>query len=142
MSKAILVGTHGSTAEQLIKTTEMIIGSQENVESINFLPNENSEILIQKFNEKLEQLNTEEGVIFMVDLFGGSPFNAASQIAMKHDNYDVITGVNVPMLLETLLTRQGTDIHTLTAQAVEAGITGIKSLKASLSDNEESEEEL
>ena len=42
----------------------------------------------------------------MVDLFGGSPFNAASIIAMKNSNMEIVTGVNLPMILEVLGSRE------------------------------------
>ena len=47
----------------------------------------------------------------MVDLFGGSPFNAASRIAIKNDNIDIVTGVNLPMLLEVSISREYNSIR-------------------------------
>ncbi|MCE1787212.1 mannose/fructose/sorbose PTS transporter subunit IIA, partial [Enterobacter hormaechei] len=101
MSIAIMIGTHGAAAEQLLHTAEMLIGEQENVSYIDFVPGENADTLFEKYNSKLETLNTEQGVLFLVDTWGGSPFNAASRIAVDKENYEIITGVNVPMLVET-----------------------------------------
>ncbi|WP_239256211.1 mannose/fructose/sorbose PTS transporter subunit IIA [Listeria ilorinensis] len=141
MPVGIIIGTHGEAARELLKSAEMIIGAQENVAYITFVPGENTDTLITKFNEKLEEINTAEGVIFMVDLFGGSPYNAASQIALPADNMDVVTGVNIPMLLETLSMRAATGYADLIDTAINAGSGGVRSLKQSLPKNEDTEED-
>jgi len=105
VSIAIIIGTHGSAAEQLLKTTEMLIGDQENVAFIDFIPGENADTLIEKYHAKLAGLDTSKGVIFLVDTWGGSPFNAASRIVVDKPDYEVITGVNIPMMVETFMGR-------------------------------------
>ncbi|MCE1745884.1 mannose/fructose/sorbose PTS transporter subunit IIA, partial [Enterobacter hormaechei] len=99
MSIAIMIGTHGAAAEQLLRTTEMLIGEQENVSYIDFVSGENADTLFEKYNEKLKSLDTGQGVLFFVDTWGGSPFNAANRIVLDKDNYEIVTGVNVPMLV-------------------------------------------
>ncbi|MBC2177032.1 PTS mannose transporter subunit IID [Listeria booriae] len=137
MPVGIIIGTHGESARELLKSTEMIIGKQDNVEFITFVPGENTDTLIQKFTEKLNDIDASDGVLFMVDLFGGSPYNAASQIALPQEKMDVITGVNIPMLLETLSMRAVSGFDDLLNTALTAGSTGVKSLKQSLKDVEE-----
>ena len=78
MTIAIVIGTHGWAAEQLLKTAEMLLGEQENVGWIDFVPGENAETLIEKYNAQLAKLDTTKGVLFLVDTWGGSPFNASS----------------------------------------------------------------
>ncbi|MBC1630800.1 PTS mannose transporter subunit IID [Listeria welshimeri] len=132
MPVAIIIGTHGEAARELLKSAEMIIGKQDNVEFITFIPGENTDTLITKYKEKLEKLDTSEGVIFMVDLFGGSPYNASSQVALPEEDMDVVTGVNIPMLLETLSMRPVSKQKDLVEIALTAGTGGVKSLKESL----------
>ncbi|RBP46888.1 mannose/fructose/sorbose PTS transporter subunit IIA [Garciella nitratireducens] len=130
---AIIVGTHGKLATELIRSSEMIVGNQENIAAITFESGENTDDLLAKYNEKLKNLNTTDGVLFMVDLFGGSPYNAAAMIAAKNFNMDIVTGVNIPMLLETLGARNSLKIVDLVITAKKAGQEGIKSLKETLS---------
>lgn len=131
MSIAIMLCTHGSTAGPLLKTAEMILGEQSNVAWIDFVPGENAETLIEKYQAKLETLDTSLGVLFLVDTWGGSPFNAASRIVTDKDNYDVIAGVNIPMLAETFMARDDNPrFDELVAIALETGRAGVKSLKA------------
>ena len=102
---AVIVGTHGIFSEEILKSAEMIFGVQENVGSVTFQPGEGIDALVEKYNSLIEKMNSTDGVLFMVDLFGGSPFNAASIIAMKHENMEIVTGVNLPMILEVLGSR-------------------------------------
>ncbi|PLK58371.1 PTS mannose transporter subunit IIAB [Candidatus Palibaumannia cicadellinicola] len=131
MSIAIIIGTHGSAAEQLLKTTEMILGEQKNVAWIDFYPGENIDTLIQKYTARLENLDTTTGVLFLVDTWGGSPFNAASKMVMNGDknHYEVISGVNIPMLTETFMARDDNQsFQELVNIAVETGRFGVKAL--------------
>lgn len=131
MTIAIVIGTHGWAAEQLLKTAEMLLGEQENVGWIDFVPGENAETLIEKYTAQLEKLDTQQGVLFLVDTWGGSPFNAASRIVVDKERYEVIAGVNIPMLVETLMARDDNpQFDELVALAVETGREGVKALKA------------
>lgn len=130
MAIAIIIGTHGSAAEQLLKTAEMLLGEQDNVAFIDFVPGENAETLIEKYQEKIRGLDTSGGLLFLVDTWGGSPFNAASRVAVDQPNYEVVTGVNIPMLVETFMARDDDPgFDELVAIAVETGREGVKALK-------------
>lgn len=131
MTIAIVIGTHGWAAEQLLKTAEMLLGEQENVGWIDFVPGENAETLIEKYSAQLSKLDTHQGVLFLVDTWGGSPFNAASRIVVDKEHYEVVAGVNIPMLVETLMARDDNPtFDELVAVAVETGREGVKALKA------------
>ena len=131
MTIAIVIGTHGWAAEQLLKTAEMLLGEQENVGWIDFVPGENAETLIEKYNAQLSKLDTSKGVLFLVDTWGGSPFNAASRIVVDKEHYEVVAGVNIPMLVETFMARDDNPgFDELVALAVETGREGVKALKA------------
>ena len=131
MTIAIVIGTHGWAAEQLLKTAEMLLGEQENVGWIDFVPGENAETLIEKYNAQLAKLDTSKGVLFLVDTWGGSPFNAASRIVVDKEHYEVAAGVNIPMLVETFMARDDNpSFDELVALAVETGREGVKALKA------------
>ena len=129
MTIAIVIGTHGWAAEQLLKTAEMLLGEQENVGWIDFVPGENAETLIEKYNAQLAKLDTTKGVLFLVDTWAArSMLPAALSSTKKH--YEVIAGVNIPMLVETLMARDDVSFDELVALAVETGREGVKALKA------------
>ncbi|MCW9710103.1 PTS mannose transporter subunit IIAB [Avibacterium sp. 21-586] len=131
MAIAIIIATHGVAAEQLLKTTEMLIGEQENVATIDFVPGENAETIMAKYQEKLSTpLAHCDEVLFLVDTWGGSPFNAANRVSEGKDNMDIVTGVNVPMLVETFMARDdGPSLQELVAIALETGRTGVRALR-------------
>ncbi|CDG17430.1 PTS mannose transporter subunit IIAB [Xenorhabdus doucetiae] len=138
MSIAIMIGTHGAAAEQLLRTTEMLIGEQENVSYIDFVSGENADTLFEKYNEKLKSLDTGQGVLFFVDTWGGSPFNAANRIVLDKDNYEIVTGVNVPMLVEAFMCRDDDpSMEELVSVALETGREGIRALKTVQAEEEE-----
>ncbi|MGY6090156.1 PTS mannose transporter subunit IIAB [Avibacterium paragallinarum] len=131
MAIAIIIATHGVAAEQLLKTTEMLIGEQENVATIDFVLGENAETIMAKYQEKLSTtLSHCDEVLFLVDTWGGSPFNAANRVSEGKDNMDIVTGVNVPMLVETFMARDdGPSLQELVAIALETGRTGVRALR-------------
>lgn len=83
------------------------------------------------YGEDLRQAITSmredcEGVLVFVDLLGGTPFNQAMMIAADVDNVEVVTGTNLPMLIELLLTRgAGSSLSELAEQAVAVGQAGV-----------------
>ncbi|CUX95926.1 PTS system mannose-specific EIIAB component [Candidatus Gullanella endobia] len=132
MSIAIVIGSHGLVSEQLLKTTEMILGIQNNVACIDFVSGENAETLIEKYKNCLACLDTTTGVLFLVDTWGGSPFNAASQLVINKENYEIVTGVNIPMLAEIFMARDDNlTFQELVGIAIKTGRIGIKALKTS-----------
>ncbi|MBU3154115.1 mannose/fructose/sorbose PTS transporter subunit IIA [Clostridium estertheticum] len=134
---AIILGTHGKFSEEILKSTELILGKQENVATITYLPGECADDLMKKYEGVIKSLQCEAGVLFMVDLFGGSPFNASSRIAAKEENMDIITGINIPMLLAVFSAREDSTVDELAAIAISTGQLGIKSLKEILKNSKE-----
>ncbi|SEQ38452.1 PTS system D-mannose-specific IIA component, Man family /PTS system D-mannose-specific IIB component, Man family [Rosenbergiella nectarea] len=134
MTIAIIIATHGQAAEQLLKTTEMLLGEQINVGSVDFIPGENTETLINKYHDLLSRLSTTQGVLFLTDTWGGSPFNAATRLASEHSDYKVIAGVNIPMLIESFMARDDDpSLDQLIEMALEAGREGVKAYQYQLS---------
>ncbi|AHG87183.1 PTS system mannose-specific EIIAB component [Bibersteinia trehalosi USDA-ARS-USMARC-190] len=130
MSIAIIIATHGVAAEQLLKTTEMLIGEQSDVAYIDFVAGENAETIMGKYQEKLStELAHCDEVLFLVDMWGGSPFNAANRVIDGKTNMDIVAGVNIPMLVNTCMARD--DVETLAELvevALESGLSGVRSL--------------
>ena len=130
MTIAVVITTHGHAAKALLATAEMIIGAQDNVRCVDFVLGENGEVLAGKIRAAAAELDTSGGLLLLVDLWGGTPFNASSVIAHDDANIEVVTGVNVPMLVSTLMEREDiSDLGELAALALREGADGVKSLK-------------
>lgn len=106
MKKGLLVVTHGRAGIEMIKTCEMIMGHQENIEALSFLVNDSLDSLSNKFQAALDCLKECEEILCLVDLQGGSPFNVA--LTLQDRFKDIIFGVNIPLLLD-LSMRLGDD---------------------------------
>lgn len=129
MGIGLVLGTHGSSAVELLKSASMIMGQQENVKTIEFVPGEGPEDLKRKYNEAIDQLDCTDGLIFLVDIFGGSPFNAAADIALRNENYEIITGINVPMVIEALSSREFLSLEETVEAVINTSKDSIKRLE-------------
>lgn len=135
----LVICTHGKFSEELVKASEMMFGKQENLAYLTFETGESADNLVDKYKDALAQLTASEEVLFLVDLFGGSPYNAASRIAAENPNMDIVSGVNLPMLLEIYGSRSFVPLTELVDLAVRAGSSSIKSFKANF-ENEAGED--
>jgi mannose/fructose/sorbose-specific phosphotransferase system IIA component len=105
----------------------MVLGDFDYLSPVTFLPGEGPENLIEKYKESISSFDNDYGTLFLVDIFGGSPYNAASMMVMENENMDVVSGVNVPMLLELLDVREDIDkVEELKEVAKESGKSGIE----------------
>ncbi|MGP7816407.1 PTS sugar transporter subunit IIA [Niallia sp. 01092] len=138
---AFIIATHGEFSREIIKSAEMIFGKQENIAYVTFSPGEGPEDLQKKYHQALQELDSSKGTLFMVDLFGGSPYNAAALIAADKEDMDVIAGVNLPMLIEGLDKRQRNNLHDLIQAVSQTAADGVKSLKQSLAYSDASGED-
>ena len=127
----ILVVTHGNLSTELIKTSELIIGKQEKVLSLNLNHGDSVENLLKLVGEGVEKLEDGSGVLVLTDLFGGSPSNVTAANIKKH-KFESVTGVNLPMFIEALCSREHCNLDELVDLCIEAGKMGIKNLKHSI----------
>ena len=138
----LIVATHGKMSEETVNLTKMVLGESEQLEFVTFVPGEGPEDLIEKYNNIISKYDAE-GTLFLVDLFGGSPYNAACRVVAETKNTDVITGVSVPMLLEVLDAREEiSDVSELVQVAKNSGINGIKIFSELFSETNDSDEDL
>lgn len=126
----IIVAAHGESAPALLKTAGMILGNFENVHPVTFLPGQGPEDLVEEYTRIVEASEAEE-TLLLVDLFGGSPYNAGAQFAATREGVDVVSGVNVPMLIEVIsgAGRKNATLKSLVAKAHKAGTKGIRSFQ-------------
>ena len=126
MNKVLII-THGLFGIELKKSAEMIMGEQENVDALGLVPGQSVDDLREQAFAIVEK-NDEAGAhtIIMCDLMGGSPSNVALACVAKVD-CDVILGVNMPMLIETIQQLEiAEDGHELANTALEAGKMGAR----------------
>lgn len=127
----IIIVSHGPYAEALYESIKMLYGEQEKIETINFRIGESIDDLKKDIFKARERLQTDYVLIF-VDILGGSPYNVSS-LEIKDDNkINVITGFNMPMILE-ILSRRNESLLTISDIAKNAGKDGIVDVQEKLS---------
>jgi len=122
MTGLVLV-THANLAEALLKAAEMIVGAVECCEYVEVAPDEQADLIMNKVVAAVEKVNSG-GAIIMADLFGGTPSNMAMSF-LKDGNVEVLTGVNLPMLIEFCSKRSRLGVSELAAELIRAGREGI-----------------
>lgn len=96
MSKALVLISHGHFCEELKKSTEMIMGPQENIYTVPLLPEDGQESYKKKFLKVVEPL---DDYIVLADLMGGTPCNVVSKLIMTGSKIDLYAGMNLPMVI-------------------------------------------
>lgn len=124
----IIVMTHGSFSEGIVDAAELITGPVAQVETLSLRREDNVDDLNAAFIAALERVDTGDGVLVLADLLGGSPCNVASMNLRKR-SYQVLSGANLPMLIEALSSRETTSsLEGLAAACAEAAMQGVKNI--------------
>ena len=124
----VILASHGGFADGIHQSAEMIFGPQENFKSCILKPDEGPEDVKKKMQEAIASLDNQDEVLFLVDLWGGTPFNQASSLVKEHeDKWTIVAGMNLPMVIEALTQRFSVESAREIARAiVPTGNDGIK----------------
>ena len=101
----VLVATHGEMAKGLFDAIDMICGTQEKFSIVSLKRGQYAESFGEELGEKINELNSDEGVVVLVDLLGATPMNQSALNLYKSDKVEVITGVNLPMVVTAAMER-------------------------------------
>lgn len=116
----IILASHGEFAKGILQSGSMIFGEQEKVQAVTFMPNEGPDDLKAHLEAAIASFDDDDEVLFLVDLWGGSPFNQSNGIFEQHkDKMAIVTGLNLPMLIETYSARMTMN----TAKEIAAHVT-------------------
>ncbi|NLA73871.1 MAG: PTS sugar transporter [Deltaproteobacteria bacterium] len=120
----ILIVTHCDLGKEFLNAAEFIVGSVQGADYISITQTSDSEEIHKAIAEKIACLNTGEGVIILTDMFGGTPSNISLSF-LKDEMVEVITGVNLPMVLAIAQNRGRCSMSSLANKAQEAAKMGI-----------------
>lgn len=138
----LIVATHGNFASGIISSVNLIAGEQNDLIGVNFVEGQSSEELKQNLEKAISDISCDE-ILILTDLMGGTPFNISSTIITSTDNkkIKVVSGMNLPMLMEAVFSREQSGLENLIAVIKESAIDGISDLDA-ISKIEDNIEEL
>jgi mannose PTS system EIIA component len=120
----ILVVTHIDLGREFIRAAEFIVGRIEAAGTVSIVDTSNSDETRRIIEEKISELDTGDGVLILTDMFGGTPSNLSLSFLAK-DRVEVLSGVNLPMVIFIHQNRTGMSLARLAEKAQEAGKAGI-----------------
>jgi len=108
----VLVITHHNLGNELITAAEMMGGKMECIEAISIYPEKDTERLMKEISGAIKRLNNGDGVLIITDMFGGTPSNLSLSF-LEEGEVEVLTGVNLPMLIKLSTYRNNTTLSEL-----------------------------
>jgi PTS system N-acetylgalactosamine-specific IIA component len=122
MVKLIITG-HGKFSNGMFDAINFIMGAQKDIVNVEF-----GNIDLDTYSNQIEDIikNSEQGTLIFTDLIGGTPFRISTLLCTKYDNVYVITGTNIPMIIESIIRREGMPLKELAAQIINTGKDGIQ----------------
>ena len=108
---SIVLASHGTFAEGIKMSGQMIFGQQDDVVAVTLMPEMGPDDLRAKLLEAIGGLGDQDQVLFLVDLHGGSPWNQISLLLDEegHENWVAVAGLNLPMLVSAYGARMGAE---------------------------------
>ena len=125
---AVIVITHGQFGQELLRTAQDIAGRQEAIASLSVMPDMGLENIGDALDQTIKRLASPEGALILVDMLGGTPCNTAL-MKTKDIPAEVLTGVNLYMILSSFTNRDKMDLKSLAAKVAEDGKRAIVSAK-------------
>lgn len=126
---SIILASHGAFSAGIKESGQMIFGPQEDVEAVVLTPDMGPDDFRVKVLDAIETFSQKEQILFLVDLWGGTPFNQVSRLISEHDGdgWVAITGLNLPMVIAAYGERMGNDSAADIAKAVfPEAVGGVK----------------
>ncbi len=120
----VLVTTHGNLGSELIKAAELIRGSLKGIVHVSVDQKKGVEDLKKEISTAIKKLDQGQGVLILTDLFGGTPSNISLSF-LKEGKVEVITGVNLPMLLKLPDIREGMQLQEFARLIKDYGVKNI-----------------
>ena len=128
----LVITGHLNFATGYQSAVNAIAGESEQVEYVDFLESMSTDELEQQIRAAADNVDSGEGVLFLTDIPGGSPFQRSARVAATMNNADVISGTNLVMAAEACLDRDGMTLEELATQLMATGIENIKSFRQEL----------
>lgn len=116
MSNQLIICTHGEFGKEMIRSAEMIVGKLEGVYSFSLKMGMQPMDFRQQVVDLIEA-HPEDQFLCLVDLFGGTPCNMVTSI--NEENLEIVSGLNLAMLIETYSLLQTTSIQALKDIAIQ-----------------------
>jgi len=127
-----IIISHGKLAEELLNALTIILGEAVNIEAISIGWYDDVDESKKKINQCLKRVSQKNGVLIFTDMFGGTPSNLSFSF-LNDNQIEIITGVNLPMLIKFVSLQRSTNLKEVAKKVVEQGKKNIHLASALLS---------
>jgi len=127
-----IIVSHGKLGEELLNALTIILGEAVNIEAISIGWYDDVEESKKKINQSLKRVNQKNGVLIFTDMFGGTPSNLSFSF-LNNNQVEIITGVNLPMLIKFVSLQRSHNLNEVAKKVVEQGKKNIHLASALLS---------
>ena len=111
----LVVASHGNLGVELLSSAQMIIGPVRNAKAVSINQDNSMEDIRDAIAAAIAEVSTDgKGVIIVTDMFGGTPANV-SMTFLEPESVEVLTGVNLPMLLKFFNSQESLALDDLAA---------------------------
>ena len=138
--KYVVLVSHGEFAEGLANALSMLAGQKEEVLAVGLKDGKTADEFAATFAEVIAPIHSEDEVILLGDLIGGSPLTTAMNVLTDHGLMGcttVIGGMNLPLALTTVLMKDAIDRDTLVAQVLSEAQGALKEFKVVSNDEDD-----
>jgi PTS system mannose-specific IIA component len=116
----IVIVSHGRFAEALISSVQGLIGSLKKIRGVSIWPKENPKEVKERIQKEMAAVDDGDGVLILTDILGGTPMNLTLPL-LEGDKVEVVTGVNVPMLVTVSSYRKERSLEEIAALVKKSG---------------------
>ena len=116
----VVVVTHGQLAAELVNAAEAIVGDLSNITSVSIGWHDDVDVAREEIGAAVGRVATELGALVLTDMFGGTPSNLAVTF-LAPQRVEVVTGVNLPMLLKLANLREAADLRQIARTVSDHG---------------------
>ena len=134
MTNEVILMSHGLMAKEILNSAQMILGDQINYPVVSMTPDDGIEGTFNKLDKIIGTLNDAKRIVILADLMGGTPANTAMMLASEDSRIQVITGVNLGMVLESFFAIKE---ENLVEHLLKKGTESIKIPKLQIAEEEE-----
>ena len=124
-SIGVVVVTHGQLATELLNAAEMIVGELPQFTAVSIGWHDDVEIARDAIERAIRKVDAGQGVLILTDMFGGTPTNLGLSF-LDAGRVEVITGVNLPILIKLAKSHDGRNIQTIAGEICEHGRMAIR----------------
>jgi PTS system mannose-specific IIA component len=120
----VVVVTHGQLATELVNAAETIVGDLPQFAAVSIGWHDDVDDAREEIRQAIARVQGPEGVLILTDMFGGTPANIGLTF-LEVDRLEVITGVNLPMLIKLAGQQKSTDLLAVARDMREHGRNAI-----------------